>query len=230
MDKERVFKRVKKLLALAGNNPNEEEANSAMAKAQALMAEYSVEASELSFDSTEEKMRSLNPIEMAVTYADRINWWQKSLASVIADNFRCFHFYRGRSGSSRIFFFGAENDVHIAKEVYTFAETCLKHLSTQYIKNREKREWFGFDKTAVKNDYIRAFIQGVRDNLKEQVQREGWGLVLVKDALVVQTYEDLSKDFGKSRSSHVKRNYDSHARETGYRDGKNIDSQRKALT
>lgn len=42
MDNKKLVEKVKKLLKLAGNNPSQEEANAAYAKAQELIAEHNL--------------------------------------------------------------------------------------------------------------------------------------------------------------------------------------------
>lgn len=44
---DKIIKKIEKLFALAGNNPNEKEAEAALLKAQKLMAEYGIEQSQL---------------------------------------------------------------------------------------------------------------------------------------------------------------------------------------
>jgi len=48
-----ILQKIKKLLALAGNNPNEAEASLAAQKAQELMTKYNVEASQVSLNLSE---------------------------------------------------------------------------------------------------------------------------------------------------------------------------------
>lgn len=45
-----IADKIQKLLALAGNNPSQEEAQAALLKAQALMAKYNLKESDISTD------------------------------------------------------------------------------------------------------------------------------------------------------------------------------------
>ena len=58
MANERIIKRIEKLLSLAGNNPSQEEAQSAMLMAQKLMAEHN-----LSMEAFQEKEPEKKEVE-----------------------------------------------------------------------------------------------------------------------------------------------------------------------
>lgn len=78
------------------------------------------------------------------------------------------------------------------------------------------------DATGMKNDYINGFLTGLREKFKEQVQKEGWGLIIVKDTDVVEAYNELQKSFTKGSSSTAKGSGDAHARMSGYKAGKSF--------
>lgn len=77
---EKIIKKIEKLFALAGNNPNEKEAEAALLKAQKLMAEYGIEQSQL----TGEKITYATVYSKVAPH--RIN---NTLAEVIAKSFSC---------------------------------------------------------------------------------------------------------------------------------------------
>lgn len=99
MDTEKIIAKIKKVLELSRNNPSEEEAKSAALKAQKLMAEYHISMSEVDevedIDSIVEKSVSIGTGSK----------WKYTLAGIIAKNFRCRHFFYGKS---TVVFYGAE--------------------------------------------------------------------------------------------------------------------------
>jgi hypothetical protein len=158
----------------------------------------------------------------------KLKWWEKTLASILAKNFRCNTYTNIRSGKSRVMFYGLQEDVELVKEAYLFAVNQIKFLSDHYIKSNGISGRALINST--KNDYINGFLNGLRDMFSEQVKKNGWGLVLVQDALVVQGYQELSQRFGKARSSRVNLAGNSDARGQGYSDGRNFNNGRNALT
>lgn len=224
---EKVLRKVRKALALAGNNPNESEAQAAMMMAQSLMAKYGIEMSEV--ENGEQPNREIT--EDSVTELKQLLWWELNLAVTISNNFKCYAHTTSYGRRKIMFFYGKKTDVTIAKEVYSYARVTLDHLSKNYMKFNS--ELFGCadktEKQAIKNDYIAGFLQGLKDMFQEQVEREGWGLILVKDNEVVQAYENRSKGFGKGRKRTRSTANNSQAQQAGYQDGKSFNSDRKVI-
>lgn len=82
MESSNIANKIQKLLNLANNNPSSEEAQAALLKAQQLMAEHNihVEASvEIKPELTKEFVQGGHNCQ-----------WQRLLAKLIADNFRCY--------------------------------------------------------------------------------------------------------------------------------------------
>lgn len=109
---------------------------------------------------------------------------------MIADNFRC-HLYchkKAFTGEVTYYYIGTKTDAEVTEEVYKNAHSCIERLGILYIKSIEK---FRLTKLAENEqidillDYTRGFIVGLEERFKEQVKVNEWGLMLVKDALVV---------------------------------------------
>ena len=65
----------------------------------------------------------------------------------------------------------------------------------------------------------------------ETVEKNNWGLILVKDALVEQKTKDLTNPKGKSCSGKkLNRSGDLGLYTKGYQDGKNLGTDQKAIT
>lgn len=219
-----IIRKVRKALALAKDTPSDSESQTAMLLAQKMMAEHSLSMSDIEIASDKPSQKVTND---SVVEAGRIHWWQKTLSTIIADNFRCYAIIYKGMGSSKMVFLGKENDVELAKEVYMFAEAMIKSLSKDYVKGRGIKGNRAYTQ-AIKNDYITGFLKGLKDKFKEQVEKEGWGLVLVKDTDLVKHYNELGTKKSRSSSSHLRRG-DDDAVNSGYNDGKRFDQNRKHI-
>lgn len=108
-ENEKVLEKIKKLLALAGNNPSEEEAKAAMLKAQELMLRYHIENPE-----------TINNDKVVAVYYDlgsrRKTEFVLLISVLVADNFRSRTVHSGQ----KIYFIGFEADAKAAMEVYVY--------------------------------------------------------------------------------------------------------------
>jgi hypothetical protein len=84
---ESLVARIRKLLALAGNNSNENEATLAAAKAQELLAAYNLEMSELGDEQPSEDAGREKSNAFEAATAD----WQVTLMAALADANFCLH-------------------------------------------------------------------------------------------------------------------------------------------
>lgn len=215
--KDKLLRKIKKSLALSQNNSNENEAQTALLKAQEMMAKYNLSLSEIDLKEHDKMKES----DIQVAYKGRGTFWVKSLARIIADNFRCYYFYSTLNRKTYIKFLGLKEDVEIAKEVYTFAVDVIDFYSKMYILDN-MIEGKG-EITKSKNSYIVGFLSGLKDKFKEQVNKNNWGLILVKDALVDQAYGNLKLVRGRSSNSIT--TGDSKARAEGYKQGKSFEGR-----
>lgn len=224
MIEEKVLKKIQKALALSKNNPSAEESQTALLKAQELMAKHN-----LSFGDVEigNKSQNKDVIKGFGTEFTKLQWWMKELAGIIGDNFRCYNYLNCRYGKRRITFMGLKEDVELCTEIYKFAVEAIKTHSKAFLK-RYKVSGDRARTNAIKNDYIYGYLSGMREKFKEQVEKNDWGLVLVKDALVVQKYNEMNLE--KSEASKIKTAGSNKAHEEGYKDGKNFDHSRKRIS
>lgn len=220
MTDKNIISKIEKLLALAGNNPSEAEAQAAMLKAQKLMAEHNLDLAQFKDQPKEEKK--------AVTEYFRgyhNTNWAISLAMVICDNFRCNLL---RAPGYGLVFVGLKEDVAICKAVFTFAADTL---NKNMMKLRRQYRKAGKSTDGISGDYSAGFIAGLKAKYKEQVEKNNWGLVLVKDALVEQKTKDMTNPKGKAHSGkRLNRSGDMGLYTKGYMDGKNLGADQKALT
>lgn len=176
-----VVEKIRKLLALAGSD-NKHESESAMLKAQELLAKHN-----LSLSSIEDhEPKNVKEDKTGVTFTKAK--WKARIATVIADNFRCqmyFKTYRVHE----ITFLGLEEDVTICKIMLEYAIECIgnevRKLSKEYRKNGESTK-------GLENDFALGFAEGLATKFEDQKTRnQEWGLVLVKPKEVQEAYSNI---------------------------------------
>ncbi|CAL7891753.1 hypothetical protein FUSNEC_GEN_288_01460 [Fusobacterium necrophorum subsp. funduliforme] len=94
--------KVKKLLRLSQNNPNQEEAILAAAKAQELITKYNIELGIWNENDNRE-------ITKKIVKLKKWKSWQIDLSGELSSNFRCFSAYN--STLKEIYFFGEIKDL-----------------------------------------------------------------------------------------------------------------------
>lgn len=152
MDREQLMEKVNKLLALAGNNPSEAEANAAMAKAQKLIAEYNLDMSE--FSDKEE-------IVMLRCVHSKNKGYRVRLANIIGQNFRC----RPIMSGNIVCFIGYKTDAEVCVQVFNYA---YKVANAGGRKRRREYEKMGMDTYGVFESYVSGFCSGMQEVLDEQ--------------------------------------------------------------
>lgn len=224
MTDKNIITKVEKLLALAGNNPSEAEAQAAMLKAQKLMAEHNLDMAKVKEHSQEKAQEKKEAVTEYFEGYHNTNW-AIQLAKVICENFRCNLLRAPRYG---LVFIGLKEDVAICKAVFSFAAQTMDKNMTKLRRQYRKQ---GLPTDGISGDYAAGFIAGLRDKYKEQVEKNNWGLILVKDALVEQKTKDLTNPRGKPHSGKkLNRSGDMGLYTKGYQDGKNLGTDQKAIT
>lgn len=154
---EKILDKVKKLLALAGNNPSEEEAKAAALKAQQLIAQYNLSMTDVGEEEDKTEKLMFKYFQTGVDKA-----WKYDLSSVVARNFRCRVTWFGKR---ELAFYGFETDATIACEVFEFLfKACEKR--SRYTADKAYRE-HGCSK-GVYYSFSKGFINGVASELDRQ--------------------------------------------------------------
>lgn len=216
---EKIISRIEKLLALAGNNPSAEEAQEAMMKAQEMMAKYNLDLSQMNNPSSDNKEAVHDYVKGYHNTA-----WALSLAKVICDNFRCNLL---RAPGYGLVIIGLKEDVEICKTVFLFAANVLDKNMAKLRRQYRKR---GLSTEGISGDYSWGFIAGLKAKYQEQVEREGWGLVLVKDSAVVKYTQEIinpNKKGSSGRRLHTSGNSELYFK--GYQDGKTLGNPHECL-
>ena len=210
--------KIRKLLSLASSD-FEEEARSAMLKAQELMAKHNISMEDVS-------AITVDPVEVFDTYVDlgrkTIPVWHGSLANLIAKNFRCELYTKSEGYHNRkLKIFGDRKDVDACLPVIEFALLSMENCWKKYYASRKQTVGQASSRQItemIKNDYMRGFISGVREAFDKQVKEKA--IVLVKDALVVRYQNNLGL---RAAPRNIKGSMgDAHASSSGYNDGRSI--------
>lgn len=216
---EKIVSKIKKLLALS-KSENEHESQNAMLKVQEMLMKHKlslkdVEESNIETISTEER-----ETEFTFTKAQ----WKARLGQLIADNLSCYCFLRTYK-SRRIVFFGRDDDVAIAEITFKYA---MDFINSEVGKLRRKAYKEGYSAIGIENDYALGFMSGLKARFDEQKSKhEEWGLVLVKPKEVIEGYEEMKKNFGKTFSPNTKYQGNADAYYKGEKDGKEFDITNK---
>lgn len=203
-DMNKMLDKVQKLLALAGNNPSEEEAKAAAMKAQKLIAQYNLDLSSL---SSEEK------IEYKLLKAEHPNnnGYRGRLAAILAPNFRCKAVYLGTD----VHFFGREGDVDTCVNVFNYLYKTMRTngCRQERIARKEGRSAHG-----VANCYWLGFMNGLKDELGAQSKALA---IIVPEDVKDKFTEKFPRAYVDNRMGVRHTGYDKGAYESGYTDGRN---------
>ena len=217
---EDVILKIQKLLAV-GKSPNRNEAQNAMIIAQKLLAQHKLSQKEVE----EYQLNNVIINEGRSGIKFRGASWKSNLANVIASNFGCYLFLR-TSKTHEICFYGKEEDVIICDIILNYSIKCINCDGDKLIKKLKqdkRRKHF----KGIKDDYALGFIYGLNERFKAQINaNKEWGLVLLKDQIVIDKFNEFSANFGGVNSS---KQFDKHdfAFKIGKEDGKKFDISNK---
>ncbi len=173
MERGKIIQKIENLLRLASNNPSEEEAKSAMLKAQELMLKYHIDYPETIDDDR----------VVTVYYAlgsRRKTEFVLMLSVVVAQNFRSKTVHHG----NRIYFLGFQADALAAKEVFSYVLNCGDRAHDEY-----------FSHTALSRqadiNWRYGYVLGLH---KAFDARSGYELMTTVPDKVVKAFESLNRD------------------------------------
>lgn len=203
-EKTRMVEKVRKLLALAGNNPSDEEAQAAMLKAQELMAEHDISEESLN------DVKEYRYVELPAKHPNN-EGFRTSLSVIIGKNFRCKPIMHG----TQVYFYGREEDCEVCVEVFNYAYKFAKNRGIG-LRNKYRNE--GRYHKGVANSYYIGFMSG----LKSQFEVQATALMIVTPPDVTENFA-LAYPVTKNYKHGMKRGYvDGNAYHKGMDDGKNF--------
>lgn len=218
MSTTKILAKIRKLLALAGNNPSQEEAQAAALKAQELLAEHGLSMAEVEATGGKKPNPKTTGVDLP-----KVQYWQVRVGQVIAENFRCNLLIRPNAGVTLI---GMPDDVTVAAETLTWLIAAARALRRKFRTERKRESQMSRpEMAAVMNDYMDGFVKGLSERFAKQVK--SMALVLVKDALVESYTEKISRGSWKG-GGNQSRAGDGRAYERGREDAKGAGTQVKS--
>lgn len=217
---ENILDRVRKILALAKNNPNQNESETAMRRAQQLMLEHNLTQSDLKEPEEYVVDRGNFPTGKILTES-------RHIFPILRDFFFVEMFVtRSRSGYQNFnrkqettwSFIGKPENIEVAKYVFEYLSRTYRSLYREYLDEN-------YGKSFRSQQYAGAFYSGVASGLSEKLSRdrntfqEERGLVVVKDPNlmdILNNQENMRKG-GKHFYSGNEA-----AKSSGYEKGKEI--------
>lgn len=179
MKTEKIIQTIKKVLELSKNNPSEEEAKAAALKAQELLAKYHISMSEI--EDIEGKTEDIAEVCVNVPAKK----WKYTLAKIVADNFRCKHFYYGKG---TVVFYGHQTDAEVAAETFKYlfdtGNKCAGRVVDKVFAN-----------TGTSAGVYNSFVKGFCDGVSEALGKQCTALMLVVPQDVNDSYTEMSKNF-----------------------------------
>lgn len=230
---EKVIDVIKKLFALAGNNPNQEEANAAMAKAQAMLAKHGLSEEEIKI---QEETDTADEEHLDFFGKGKLDSYIKILSSKIAEHFKCM-VYINHFGyhKSRIVLVGMTSDLPIVRETIHFAHSVF---NSQYKKYHQEQIRFSGDYQIQKSngnhykytrrlrtDFFRGFIAGMEKTFTDN--EKTYALIVKTPFAVVEKMKSLHLRKGSGSPLRGSGNDDAWAR--GFKEGQAIGSRQKRL-
>lgn len=209
---EKILNKIKNLLDLANNNPNENEAIAAALKAQELMAKYNIE-----LDQLDDKKETREIVEEIYYQSDKheMKKWKIGLADIIAQNFRCKVYFMNKKD---VVFYGYKEDAKIALNVFTYLYEIGNKLAVRYY-NKCKKE--GKETRGVMNTYLVGFKDGVAEVLEKQCT----ALMIVTPKEVTESFEEMTSGW-KTIKSTLRLSGDTSAYSNGKSDGRDMATAR----
>lgn len=223
--------KIKKLLALS-KSPNEHEAQSALAKAQQLMAEHKISMAEVE----DKEQRKAHEHSTGVTYSARRDPWILGLAKVISKNYCCESFSCREKGTQthKLCFCGLDEDIEICMIAFKYATDCIR---SEIKKRKSKGKLFNYTNeliVSICNGYAYGFIKGLDEAFEEQKRaashsEANWGLVLSTPPEVKQRMSELGLKKTKFQSKQAAKLSKSDY-EAGKKDGKDFDITKRVAS
>lgn len=221
MDKqERLIERIRKLLALAGNNPSEEEAHAALAHAQTLAAREGLALEDIEAAAPPE------PGEAELHRGTRAPpWWHRDIAAIVARNFRCQAISRRlRHNWTATVLVGMPQDLEVATYVWSTARRMAGQQARAYIASRSEEAqagglfWSSKLSRRLRNDYLAGWVSGLEQAFRRNVEAEDLAPMLIRDPAIDQLLEQ--RGTGKARPPSVTRAGSAQAFRRGQEEGR----------
>lgn len=211
MENTKILETIKKLLALAGNNPNEEEANSAIAKARELMLRHNISESQLHRSDLSDYLNK----DMQTSTITGSQYIRNILQQFF---FVDIIIYAGGGGAWTMV--GTKMNIEIAeymffhiRDKFNGAWRNYKHTTDNQIYLHSKR------------DYYFGLYNGLMQKLEDEKNRlkQEEGLVWIKDPNIQKFKEEKwGGKLTRSKNAMTPSSGDGYAKGAGHEAGRNM--------
>lgn len=185
--KEKMIEKVRKMLALAKDNPSMEEGLAAALQAQKLMNKYNIHEDDVTLEEIKDDITSVFSEQK---HDSQLHGWRKQLAMIVARNFRCKCYIQNQD----VVFRGYTSDAKIALDVYLNLYIIGNKLGSKAY--HEQLNETGSGKGAY-NSFVAGFLKGIEEGLGEQCT----ALMIVVPKEVEEEFEEFSAGFKTSKTS-----------------------------
>lgn len=212
-----ILDKIKNLIELAADTPDDAEGQNAILLAQKLMLKHNIDMSQIE-ELSPKKDETVTTQHYQQT---RVFWWQTELSVIIAKHFRC-RVTRQRVYNidydryeTKLIFYGFDMDAKIAQKTFTGALLYLKYRLKR-MKGASKHQ---------RTSYLKGFLQGLKKKLREQQEElvkmnQKYELVLTTPQIVNQYVDKVTNGASHNYSAPIY-HLDPEMYQTGFEQGKN---------
>lgn len=159
---DKIIDRLKKLLALAGNNPSAAEAEAAMAKAQAVAIEHGID---LAMMGESQSQSESEIIRDEMEFGQRLPTVSNYVCNILVKFFNVRLIESGnRHFGRKIVFVGKREDVLTSKYIYTWLSETMVRCWHNFYSNTSGVQ------LAYKQSYLLGFYKGLDAKLERNMQ------------------------------------------------------------
>lgn len=157
MDRSKIENRVRKLIKLAGNNPNVHEAAAAFAHAQLLASEHGLNLDDLSRETDEPEARKLETIQQQpLERWKKGSAWKTKVGNAVARSNNCGYFIRKSRSNGGLFVYGQPSDMNTATYIYQAITREIEGMVREQARGHGHR-------------YARSFKMGAADAVAKRM-------------------------------------------------------------
>lgn len=171
MNTNQAKEKIRKLLALAQDKSNENEAEAALLAARKLMAQHKLTENDLD----EGKRHELRQVVYEdQTFSGLKNAWMIDLAKVMAEYHCCYACMRGTKGQTtrKVVFAGLDDDPEIVLVMFEYA---VQHIQKMVAEYRKRVLWNITDKREKNNaarSFEQSYAQGFQEGIKAKYEQQ----------------------------------------------------------
>ena len=218
---EALIQKLKKLLALAGNNPSQQEAEAALSKAQALAIQNGIDLALVGSNEPEDSV-----VREDMEFGKRLPTVNNYITNVLTKFFNVRIITSGgRYGGRKLIFIGKQSDINTAKYVYTWLSDTMVNCwhnyynSNNVLLSHKQSYLFGFYNGLVsKLEANKVSVE--KERLKTVDEQNKYSIVVVNLQKKIQTF--IEDEFPKLRTGATKRiSMDNNSYNNGLKDGIN---------